>query len=384
MTCPEYAIFPANDLQSPSGQADSDGDGGQTPRVGVEACGIKSGPPPCGKQSFASKQQQLADIVESSLIDIGHVQTPPQQEELCGILLELTQFADHSLRRRLAEKLAPRGWASVELVWLLASDNIFIADDVIRLSPVLSDEQLVEITMDRTPEHRLAIARREGIGASVCRALWDSGEPGAILEMLSNPSAQIPDSVIRKAATKKGGDRQVRNALLLRTDLPASACRTLLVDLAQSTSKSDNGPGSASADRLRPILLTMAAGLKEGAPVDVMAQLIQTVRDNPSLALGLMEAGETELFTAMLSRTCNLPKRQIELIVASRNVEALGVICRSIGFGSDEFVSLVHLVLAGDGRRRLSVIDELVQNYAAICPERASEALQRWIRTPAD
>lgn len=116
-----------------------------------------------------------------------------------------------------------------------------------------------------------------------------------------------------------------------------------------------------------------------------MRQLVISVGDTPTLALGLMEAGQEKLFLYLLSRICSLPLKQVELIVSTRNVEALAVICRSAGFGPDDFVSLMHLI-DDDGSRpeETAALDDLIERYTAICPERAREALQRWIRTPAD
>lgn len=385
MPCHEFVRSPANDLApaTSSTVATIRNDASRKP-VG-DGCGLKSGPPAAGKQSVASKRKQLQDIVESSLIDIGHVQTPHQQEELCDIILDLVPSADRVLRRKLAEKIAPRGWTSPDLAWLLANDEIDIARDMLRLSPVLVDLQLVQIVIEKSHDHRMVIASREGIGASVCTALSDFQEPDVIADMLSNVSAQIPTLVIHRLTTEVEKVEQNRTALLMRRDLPVASCRVLLVGLAQSLANPESGYCGAAAERLRSVLLATAADLKEATTVDVMKALVGTFTDNPALSLGLIEAGERHLFLCALSRMCDLPLRQVELIVKTGNFNALGVLCRSVGFEPDDFVSVVHLLGEAHGLPADDeAIEQLLGQYTAICPERAHEAMQRWIRTPAD
>ena len=381
----KFALRAANDVNMASSPVSPARGELNTGMAEAESGCIKSGPPAPGKQSVSSKRRQLQDIVESSLIDIGHVRTVPQQEELCHIILDLVPFGDAALRRRLAEKIAPCGWASRELVWLLASDDIEVAQPILLQSPVLTDAQLVDIAKSNGQGHRMAIASREGIGASVCTALNETGASDVTLEMLLNINAQIPASVIHGFCVDGAANAETRTALLMRRDLPASACRILLIGLAQTLTDPASGHCGPAAQRLRPMLLALAAGLKEAVAVDVMRQLVISVSDTPTLALGLMEAGQEKLFLYMLSRVCSLPLKQVELIVATRNVEALAVICRSAGFGPDDFVSLMHLIGQDDGGSdKTAALEDLIERYTTICPERAREALQRWIRTPAD
>ncbi len=380
-----FALRAANDVVMASARVSPVEGDLHTVTATIDGGCIKSGPPAPGKQSVSSKRRQLQDIVESSLIDIGHVRTVAQQEELCHIILDLVPFGNAALRRRLAEKVAPCGWASNELVWLLASDDIEVALPILLQSPVLTDAQLVDIAKSNGHDHCLAIAGREGIGASVCTALNDVGAPDVVLEMLLNINAQVPASVIHGFCVDGPADEEIRTALLMRRDLPASACRILLVGLSQDLTDPVSGYSGPAAQRLRPMLLALAAGLKETLTVDVMRHLVISVSDTPTLALGLMEAGQRKLFLYMLSRVCSLPLKQVELIVETRNIEALAVICRSAGFGADDFVSLMHLIDQDETQAaQTAALDELIERYTTICPERAREALQRWIRTPAD
>ncbi len=79
------------------------------------------------------------------------------------VALDIVRDADMALRRRVAEALATRADAPLELVLRLVHDDAAIARPLLRESPVLRDADLIEVAQHRTFRHRLAIAMRRDI-----------------------------------------------------------------------------------------------------------------------------------------------------------------------------------------------------------------------------
>jgi uncharacterized protein (DUF2336 family) len=74
------------------------------------------------------------------------------------IMVKLLKSVEKTIRKDLAEKLAESDEMSVELVTMLANDQIEVAQPILERSSLLKDEDLIETIRNRTDGHRLSIA----------------------------------------------------------------------------------------------------------------------------------------------------------------------------------------------------------------------------------
>ena len=65
-----------------------------------------------------------------------------------------------------------------------------VAEQVLRSSQVLTDEDLVEIVQSQSCESRVAIAQRDNVPAEVCDALVESADEDAVATMVGNDGAR--------------------------------------------------------------------------------------------------------------------------------------------------------------------------------------------------
>ena len=112
-------------------------------------------------------------------------------DTLADIFIALTRSAEREIRQVLAQRLAKVEWAPAALVRMLAADEIEIARPVIAASPLLLDDDLLQLLADCSIEHQIQVALRPNIGAVVARSIIAGGDPAVMTALATNRSAQI-------------------------------------------------------------------------------------------------------------------------------------------------------------------------------------------------
>lgn len=102
------------------------------------------------------------------------------------------------IRKILAEALKDVTNAPPEIINQLARDvEITVATPILEYSPVLRDEDLLDIIGSHPPDAALAaISRRSTVGPQVSDAIAASEDATAIAHLLANPSAQIREETL--------------------------------------------------------------------------------------------------------------------------------------------------------------------------------------------
>lgn len=116
-------------------------------------------------------------------------------EALADIFIALTRKAEREIRQVLAQRLAKADWAPAALVRMLAADEIDIARPVIARSPLLLDDDLLQLLADCSIEHQIQVALRPDLGAAVARAIVAGADPAVMTALATNRSARIEAAV---------------------------------------------------------------------------------------------------------------------------------------------------------------------------------------------
>jgi uncharacterized protein (DUF2336 family) len=133
------------------------------------------------------------------------------------------------VRRILAETLKDVANAPPSVVRQLARDaELQVAAPVLEFSPVLSDEDLLEIIRTTTIEGTLsAISRRQPVRETIAEAIVERDETDAIAELLGNSSAQIREETLDHLIERARRVEAWHEPLVRRANLPVGAMRKL-------------------------------------------------------------------------------------------------------------------------------------------------------------
>ena len=144
------------------------------------------------------------------------------------ILLRLTQDAVTQIRIIMAEAIKHLSSVPREAALRLAADReIRVAEPIIRLSPLLTEDDLLALVgSSRSIPTLQAVARRAGIGEVITDALIAHGDRATIGLMLDNASAKIRSSSMDEILNRARFNPEWFGSLLARPNLaPDTAIR---------------------------------------------------------------------------------------------------------------------------------------------------------------
>jgi len=140
------------------------------------------------------------------------------------------------VRQVLAEALKDVADAPADIIKILAQDaEIAVAGPILEHSPVLTDEDLLEIIESGPAQGGLAaISRRAHVSETVADAVVHTDDIEAIADLLSNPSAQIREETLDNLIERSADITLWQAPLVGRPKLPAKAATRLAQLLADN------------------------------------------------------------------------------------------------------------------------------------------------------
>ena len=152
----------------------------------------------------------------------------PAQRRQAEDLFRTAVFDHEPLARSvLADVLKRMPQLPHDIVLSLARDEAQVARPMLRTSPMLDDDDLVEIAREGTRAHRLAIAERDDLSARVAQALCESRDRRVIEGLVANESAALPEPLLHAILDAMDDAPEIVDAMTRRPHLPVSVSTRL-------------------------------------------------------------------------------------------------------------------------------------------------------------
>ena len=253
------------------------------------------------------------------------------------------------VRRILSEALKDVADAPPDVIGHLARDvELVVAGPVLEFSPVLTDEDLLEIIAgDPVHGSLAAISRRPGVAEPVADALSDTGDAEAIAALLANPSAQIREETLDSIIDRAVDVDSWHQPLVNRPKLPARVARRLARFVARSLLETlterkdlDSETALAVAAEVRKRLdeehaaepaAESVAKLDGESPLDAARRLLKEGKLNQASVAQTLESGERDMTMAVLAVLAGLPMKVIEKTVETKSVKGLVAVAWKAG-----------------------------------------------------
>ena len=150
---------------------------------------------------------------------------PEHVELFDGILIGLVPHTELLVRADIAERLSTVTNAPRNLVGKLArEDEIVIAGPLLRRSPAIDEEVLIEIARDKGQEHLLAMTERPTMPPGLTDVIVNRGDREVVRRTAGNAGASFSQTgysaLIRRAGQEWRADAHYRPA---RRPLPSSS-----------------------------------------------------------------------------------------------------------------------------------------------------------------
>ncbi|MDJ0685681.1 MAG: DUF2336 domain-containing protein [Alphaproteobacteria bacterium] len=344
----------------------------------------------------------LAESLGKIVLEDGRRLTETEQTLIYDILRRLVHRVEMRVRRGLADTLAERSDTPRDLVVTLANDVIEVAHPILTRSTVLTDTDLIELILEHTDQHKLAITKRPSLSESVTEQVLETGDDALIGSVLQNQGAAISADSMARLVDASAKKPALRAPLAQRDDLPprlaarmagwvGEALRTYLRDKLQAQADAMTAPAAgvsatASVDQAVAAAMNAAEAGGDGSAADPLERLDQVIagaaaaardplsgdplsgdplsgdplsgdpmdgfRPHPRMLVRALEDGDIFRFEELFRDYTGLSEASVTRILYDAGPEALAIACKAAGIDGYSFSDILcHLHGAGDMRR---------------------------------
>ncbi len=193
---------------------------------------------------------------------------PEERAHADEIIAILVEDAAELVRRTLAVTLrnSPRLPRAVAL--RLAEDIDSVAVPILQHSPVLNDEDLVELVLALPEIKQAAIARRTNVSAQVCETIARNGAVVAVRDLARNRGAEWNDGAFDAGLRRFGDDEGVTSGLVMRDHVPLHIAEKLVALVSGSMFDMLVNRHELPAQ----LAIDLACGARERATIDLVEQ----------------------------------------------------------------------------------------------------------------
>ena len=194
--------------------------------------------------------------------------SPEDQESARQILDLMCADAAVLVRRALAVTLRNSPKLPRDIAIKLAKDIDVIAVPVLKNSPVITDEDLVEIVLAGSSEKQVAIAQRPSLGEGLTEVISLYGSKEAVEAATLNEGATFSDDAYAGVLKRFANDNDIQKALVDRSSLPMHVTEKLV-----NIVSGELFDRLVNTHELPPQLaIEIAAGARERATLDLVEQ----------------------------------------------------------------------------------------------------------------
>ncbi|MCW5725368.1 MAG: DUF2336 domain-containing protein [Maricaulaceae bacterium] len=250
--------------------------------------------------------------------------TPAEREAANAIVAMIAQDAVALVRRALAVTMRQSPHLPREIAVHLAKDIDSIAIPVIAGTPVLTDDDLIEIVRGGEGAKQAAVAARPEVSTPVVNAIMDHGDEQACGVAAANDGARFDDQAYQKAFVRFCESRTVMDAFVARSTLPINITEKLIAHVSDAALER-----LVRRHALPPQLaVELAEGSRERAVVDLvdqagvapdMRRFVQQLQLNgrltPSLILRAIFRGHISFFEHAAAELAGLPHAKAWLLI---------------------------------------------------------------------
>ncbi len=312
---------------------------------------------------------------------------PNHVELFDGVLIGLVPHAELAARADLAERLSRLGNAPRILVGQLArEDEISIAGPLLRRSPVIDEDVLLEIARMKGQSHLLAMSERRKISTDLTDVIVRRGDREAVRRAAGNAGALFSQAGYSALIRRAGQDGVLTLTVGQRDDLSGRQLRDLL---------------AGSIDVIRRRLFEVVkparqADIKQAmSEIIIVPERIESRRDfvpaqrtilalygagelNEAALLGFAKAHKYEESIAALSAISGVEIATLDRLISGDRHDPVLIVGKMIGL---EWATVRALILLRLGPSRVPAptdIEKARVNFVRLMPSTAERVVRFW------
>src|ERR1700742_928025 len=340
---------------------------------------VRNGDP----QRRAEAARQIAELFFEDAASLR----PNHVDLFDEILIDLVPHAELVARVELAERMSLIGNAPRVLVGRLARENeIMVAGPLLRRSPVLDEDALIDIARVKGQGHLLAMSERRALSADVTDVIVQRGDREVIRRAAGNNGALFSEVGYRELIKRASQDGVLTLTVGQRNDLSDERLKQLL---------------AGSLDVIRRRLFDVVKPERQGAIKQAMAQItgvperFESKRDfvpaqrtilalheagnlNEAALLGFAKSYRYEESVAALSAMSGVKIPILDSLISGERFDPILIVGKTIGL---EWATVRALILLRLGPNRIAApadIENARVNFTRLMPSTAERVVTFW------
>lgn len=301
-------------------------------------------------------RQQLANKIAILLPELDAEEQEKAQNYIFEVIEILAQDQAVRVRQVIAETLKDVASAPPHVIQRLARDiEDVVASPILEFSPLLSDQDLMEIIESGCATGKLsAISRRQGVGEQVADAIVETKDDGAITALLDNKSAQIREETLDSLVEAALDVTAWHEPLVERPKLSLKAVQKLasfvaasILDILEARADLDKSTKDIVAKEVHRRLddKKKEAAPKE-PPTERAIRLLKSGGLEDDALLRALNSGDRELVRHGLALRAGLAIQLIDHILTAHSARGVTALAWKAGC-SMRFASQLQLRLGG-------------------------------------
>jgi len=223
----------------------------------------------------------------------------------------------------------------------LIQDVDSIAVPILANSPVLSDEDLIDVLRSKAAEKVKAVAQRRTLSAAISSAIISLGDGQAVAHLAANDHVILSQDAAQHMAEIYGDDDLIREAALSRQDMPMAVVRKLIGITAQKARQNlektpeltlDSAKDIAQRMHERALLSYTERDWPEKTLSLYIDALHQDGRLNESLILRAAGQGDMRFVQLVFAKLCQISAAKAGMMMFDRGPLGLKVLCQRTRF----------------------------------------------------
>lgn len=266
----------------------------------------------------------------------------------------------------LASALCRHPLVPADLVLQLARLPGRAGEAMLQHSPVLNVRELIALCSDGHAARQRAIARREELPSPVAAVLAEIGDVKTCLALIQNPTADVPGFALGHIVARFGRVPELREALLVRPDLPAAAHQALIRAVAGALSAfveerqwlSPREAARLAREACDQATVTQASRPHFGETRALVDGLQARGELTSALVLRALLSGQMRLFLEAVSVLSGIGTDHVAALAADRSGEAFRVLYDRLGLPPGAFIAFRTALAVVQGEAYLDELDE--------------------------
>ncbi len=244
----------------------------------------------------------------------------------------LSKDAEIRVRQALSAHLRANSDLPRDVALTLARDVESVALPVLKVTDVLTDEDLITIVRGDSTAKQAAIAQRPQVSEQVSDALVDTGNEDAVARLVRNEGARISEAAYGRVVDNYSNSAAVTDSLTRRPDLPPAISERVVAAMSERLHEFLINKHDVSADvasdlilqvRERAIMSLLDHGSSDVELDNLIDQLHCKNSLTPSLLLRALCMGDLTFFERAIANLTGLPLKNVQILIHDQGMLGL-------------------------------------------------------------